>query len=200
MNFRLFVALEPPDALRRRIGALTEEMRKLAGRRAAEVKWVAPENVHLTLQFLGGVPEERVAEVERAVTGAALASRPLALELRGAGGFPSARRPRVLWLGLLGDLEALAVLVRDLGAGLAPLGFPPEERGFSAHLTIGRARDRAGAPGLAGALAEAAASECGSWKASEAVLFRSHLSPGGPHYDAIARAPLGGTAVPPGGG
>ncbi len=190
-NRRLFVALEPPDAVRRRLAALAVELRRAAGRAADEVRWVPPENVHLTLQFLGAVPGERVADVEAAIRAAAAAAHPLSLEVKGAGGFPNARRPRVVWAGLGGDLAALGALVQDLGRSLAPLGFPPEDRPFSAHLTLGRARDGRGAPGLAGALAAAAGASGAPWRASEVVLFESHLSPKGPRYEAIADEPLG---------
>ena len=191
-NHRLFVALEPPDAVRRRLAAIDVELRRAAGRAADEIRWVPPENVHLTLQFLGAVPEERVPDVETAIRAAAAAARPLSLEVKGAGGFPNARRPRVVWAGLTGDLTALAALAADLGRRLAPLGFPPEERPFSAHLTLGRAREGRGAPGIAGALASAAEAAGAPWRATEAVLFESHLSPKGPRYEAIAHAPLGG--------
>jgi 2'-5' RNA ligase len=191
-NRRLFVALDPPEPVRRRLTALAVELRRTAGRHAEEVRWVPPENVHLTLQFLGAVPEERVGAIEAALRDVAAAARPLALELRGAGGFPSARRPRVLWAGVEGEVDALAALVADLGRRLAPLGFAPEERPFSAHLTLGRARDVRGAPGLAGALAQAAETAGTPWRAADVALFESHLSPKGPRYEVILRAPLGG--------
>lgn len=191
-NRRLFLALEPPDPVRRRIAAAAAELRRTAGRAEADVRWVPPENVHLTLQFLGAVPEERVADIEAALAAAAAASAPLALELTGAGGFPNARRPRVLWLGFGGDVPALAALVQDLGRRLAPLGFAPEARPYSPHLTLGRARDPRGAPGLGGALTALARSDGFPWRVTEVVLFESHLSPKGPRYEAVARAALGG--------
>lgn len=193
-NRRLFVALDPPEPVRRRLAALALELRRAAGRHADEVRWVPPENVHLTLQFLGAVPEERVGAVEAAVRGAAAAARPLALELRGAGGFPNARRPRVLWAGLSGELGALEGLVAELGRRLAPLGFTPESRPFSAHLTLGRAREGRGAPGLAGALVHAAEAGGAPWRVAEVALFESHLSPRGPRYEVILRVPLGPAA------
>jgi 2'-5' RNA ligase len=189
-NRRLFVALEPPEPVRRRLALLAAELRRSAGRAADDVRWVEPEKIHLTLQFLGAVPEERVAAVTEAVRAAAAAARPLSLEVRGAGGFPNARRPRVVWAGLGGDVEPLAALALDLGRRLAPLGYAPEDRPFSPHLTLGRARDRRGAPGLAGALAHAAQADGAPWRASELVLVESHLSPKGPRYEAIARCPL----------
>ncbi len=190
-NRRLFVALEPPDPVRRRLSAIAAELRRGAGRAADEIRWVAPENVHLTIQFLGAVPEERVPDVEAALRAAAAGARPLALEVKGAGGFPNARRPRVLWAGLEGDVAPLAAFAADVGRRLAPLGFPPEDRPFSPHLTLGRAREGRGAPGLAGALAHAAQADGTPWRASELVLFESHLSPKGPRYEVIARLPLG---------
>jgi 2'-5' RNA ligase len=189
---RLFVALEPPEPVRRRIAGAASALRRAAGAAASDVRWVSEENLHLTLQFLGAVPEERVAAVEKAVSDAASAARPLSLEVKGAGGFPNARRPRVVWLGLSGDVPALSALVTALGARLTPLGFAPEARPFSAHLTLGRARDPRGAPGLGGALAAAAQDGGVAWRAAELVLFESHLSPKGPRYEAVLRAPFGG--------
>ncbi|MGB8932127.1 MAG: 2'-5' RNA ligase family protein, partial [Anaeromyxobacteraceae bacterium] len=75
MNRRLFVALDPPEAVRRRIGAVVAALRRSAGRAADEVRWTAAESLHLTLQFLGAVPEERIVELDGAVRAAAAASR-----------------------------------------------------------------------------------------------------------------------------
>lgn len=191
VNLRLFVALEPPEPVRRRLGAIQADLKRTAGRQAQDVKWVDPAKIHLTLQFLGGVPEERVADIQTALTGAAEGARPLTLEVRGAGGFPNARRPRVIWAGVGGEVEPLAALVADIGRRLTPLGYAPEERPFSPHLTLGRARDSRGAPGLGGALLGAGSSEGVSWRADALVLFRSHLSPEGPTYEALARIDLG---------
>ena len=196
-NRRLFVALEPPEPVRRRLAALAADLRRAAGRAADEVRWVEPEKVHLTLQFLGAVPEERVPAVSEAVRAAAGAARPLSLEVKGAGGFPNARRPRVLWAGVAGDVEPLAALAADLGARLAPLGFAPEDRPFSPHLTLGRARDGRGAPGLAGALARTAQADGCPWRASELVLVESHLSPKGPRYERVGAFVLGATHEEP---
>ncbi len=195
MPRRLFVALEPPEAVRRRIAAAAERIRRAAGSAAGEVRWVPDENVHLTIQFLGAVPEERVEAVGAAIAAAAAAAgaRPIPLEVKGAGGFPNSRRPRVVWLGIAGEVDALAALAADLGKRLTPLGFAPEARPFAAHLTLGRARDSRGAPGLGGALAAAAEEEGIAWRAAELVLFESHLSPRGPRYEPVRRDALGGS-------
>jgi 2'-5' RNA ligase len=191
MSLRLFLALDPPTDVRAHLAELQSELRRRADRRAGDVKWVAPENLHLTLQFLGAVAEDQAPPVEAAAREAALAAAPLSLEVRGCGAFPGARRPRVLWAGLAGDVDPLRALVRALGDRLAPLGFPPEDRPFSAHVTLGRAREPRGAPGLAAALEALAGAAGPAWAARELVLIRSHLSPRGPRYEPIARAPLG---------
>ena len=191
MNLRLFVALEPPDPVRRRVAALQAGLRRDAGRHAGDVRWVATDRIHLTLQFLGAVPEERLAAVREAVEAAAAAASPLRLAVGGAGGFPSARRPRVLWAAVTGDLAGLSALVAEVGRRLAPLGFPAEDRPFSPHVTLGRSREARGAPGLGGAIAGAAGADPVAWRADEVVLFRSHLGPGGARHEVLARAPLG---------
>jgi 2'-5' RNA ligase len=193
VTLRLFVALEPPAEVRDRLAAIADELKARAGRAAGDVRWAPTENLHLTLQFLGAVAEDRVDGVRAAVAAAAAAAPPLLLHVEGAGAFPSPRRPRVLWAGLSGDTAPLAALVKDLGARLAPLGFPPEARPFSAHLTLGRARDPRGAPRLAAALGPLAPAPAVAWRARDVVLVRSHLSPKGSRYEAISRAPLGGS-------
>ena len=198
MSLRLFVALEPPDPVRRRLAAVQGELRSAGGRHSDEVRWVAPDRMHLTLQFLGEVPEERLDAVRDAVARAAAASLPLRLEVRGAGGFPSARRPRAIWGGVAGDLDGLQALVLELGRALGPLGFPAGGRAFTPHFTFGRSRDGRGAAGLGGAIAAAADAEPVPWRAGEVVLFRSHLGPGGSRYEALLRAPLGPPGRAPG--
>ena len=128
---RLFVALEPTDLVRRRIAAV-------AGRSSAARRCGPPtrsagaaENVHLTLQFLGAVPATRVEAVAEAVRAAAGASRRSRSRCAAREGSPNARRPRVVWAGISGDVAALAALVQGLGRRLAPLGFAPETRPYS---------------------------------------------------------------------
>jgi 2'-5' RNA ligase len=191
VNLRLFAALDPPGPVRRELASAQADLRRGAGPHAEEVRWIPPDRLHVTLRFLGAVPEEQVAAVRDALAGAAAGSHPLALEVRGAGGFPTPRRARVVWLGLAGDAGGLASLASELERRLAPLGFPSEERPLVPHFTVGRSRERRGAIGLERALADAAAARPIPWRASELCLFRSHLSAGGPRYEAIARFPLG---------
>ncbi|MFO0582859.1 MAG: RNA 2',3'-cyclic phosphodiesterase [Anaeromyxobacter sp.] len=187
---RLFVALRPPPAVLDAAVARVEALRDAAGPAAADVRWVAAPNLHVTLRFLGAVPDPRVPDVEAAVRSAAATARGFTLALGGAGAFPSARRPRVLWLGVGGEVAALEALAADLGGRLAPLGFPPEARPFSPHLTVGRARNPLGAPRLAGALAGAGGAAAAPWAVGALSLVESQLSPAGPRYEDVLVAPL----------
>ncbi len=188
---RCFVAIELPAEARQCIGGL------VAGLREAEVRGlrpVNPEAVHLTLKFLGDVPASQVDAVAAALEGAAAAAHPFELALRGLGGFPDLRRPRVLWVGVGGDLEALQRLYEALEAALAPLGFPPEGRAFTPHLTLARLRDGTSPQERARAASQLTSLE---WEEGAMVpvggvsLMRSTLRPGGAVYSRLHHAVLG---------
>jgi RNA 2',3'-cyclic 3'-phosphodiesterase len=196
LNLRLFVALEPPDPVRRRLAAAQAALRAAAGSHADEIRWTPADRLHLTLQFLGAVPEERLPAVRRAVADAAAASRPLRLAVRGTGAFPAPRRARVIWAGVEDDAGGLAALAAGLGRALAPLGFAAEGRPLSPHVTFGRSRDARGASGVGGAIASTAGLEPIAWRADAVVLFRSHLAAGGTRHEPLDRLPLGPAASP----
>lgn len=191
------MALDPDDAVRAAVAAAVAGLRRAAGPAGRALRFGDPATVHLTLRFLGDVAEARVDGVAAAVVVAAAGSRPLALELRGAGAFPTPHRARVVWLGLTGDLAPLAALAGALDLGLAPLGFPPEARPFTPHLTVARARARGGAPGLAAALQAASTALAPvAWRAATLTLFESHLESGGARHVPLLRVPLGGSPSP----
>lgn len=134
---RLFVAVFPPMEVREALASAAGGLRV-----SGEVRWVRSENVHLTLKFLGEVPDESTAHISRALGALAGRHEPFGLVPSGFGGFPSGRKARVIWAGTRGDVEALAALAEDLESSLEPLGFEREKRPFSPHLTLGRARRR----------------------------------------------------------
>jgi 2'-5' RNA ligase len=185
---RCFVAVDVSAAVRAAVAEAQARLRTAAGR--ADVRWTDPSQLHITLQFLGAVPDERVPEVAAALAGSCAGIGPLALEVRGLGGFPGARRPRVVWAGVGGDVERVARLAAAVGAALAPLGYPPEARPFHAHLTLGRVRSPRGLGGLARALESAGAAALGAWTATEVVLYQSKLRPTGAVYATVASVPL----------
>ncbi len=185
---RLFIALNLPQEERARLERDTRALR--AAR--LPVRWVAGDALHLTLKFLGEVPDARVGEVEKAMTDVAADFPPFRLELGGLGAFPNVRSPRVVWVGVQAppELGRLAGVLEDAMAGL---GFPRENRPYSPHLTLGRAeRDaRAGDFRALAALA-AAFSFHAQVEARSADLMRSHLSPRGARYERLLAAPLAG--------
>jgi 2'-5' RNA ligase len=194
---RAFVAVEVGEDVAARAAAIVDELRG-AG---ADVKWVEPRNLHLTLKFLG---ETRVSDLPR--LGAAfreVAGRraPFELELTGVGAFPNDRRPRVIWLGVSEGREFLIGLARATEEACAALGWAREERPYQAHLTLGRVapprgnRPEHGVPAglaeLSRALEEARDARAGRMPVSRVVLVQSDLKPGGPVYTVLDTFPLG---------
>jgi len=188
-TIRTFVAVEMDPAIRKGAQGLIEKFRA-AG---AEVSWTAPENMHLTLKFLGDVSDADVPGVCEAVRGAVAGVAPFDLEIRGAGAFPNLSRPRVIWLGSAEGDEPMADLADRIDTALKKLGFAREARRFHAHLTLGRVRR--GGPAisaLASLVQEHADAQIGRTPVDEVVVFSSQLKPTGAIYEALDRAELGG--------
>ena len=147
-----------------------------------------PERWHLTLLFLGAVPEERVVPLTDAAGPAVAEAPPMTLRLAGGGRFGSARRPQVAWAGIDGDVEPLIALAGRLVRIARRLHLPVEDRPFRPHLTLGRWRPRQPADG---SLTDRLADYRGpSWPVTEVRLWESHLGPT-PTYDVVADWPLG---------
>jgi RNA 2',3'-cyclic 3'-phosphodiesterase len=187
---RSFIAISLPDNVRAELTSLEE---KLKVRRHPFVKWVDPESMHLTLKFLGNVTADSVPQVAEAVSRVAMAHASLKLQVSGTGAFPSWQRPQVVWVGVGGDLDKLNALQRELESALAPLGYPPESRSFSAHLTLGRLRDRV-TPDDRRRFAEFAQKvefkTSLSFDVGAIQLMKSQLTPAGPIYSELAVASL----------
>jgi RNA 2',3'-cyclic 3'-phosphodiesterase len=184
---RLFVAVEPPAVV------LAELDDMVAALRAAtpELRWTGIASWHLTLAFLGEVPDERVADLTTRLERAAHRHPPQQLAIAGGGAFPSARRAQVLWAGIAADDKALARLADSVAAGARRAGAPPpgQHKRFRAHLTLARCR----APTDVSQLALALAGFTGTtWTANTVQLIRSHLSSGPPQYEDIGAWPLQG--------
>jgi 2'-5' RNA ligase len=155
---------------------------------ARDVAWVARDNVHLTLKFLGAVELERVDAIAGALAGAAAGCHGFDLTVRGLGAFPTPRRPRVLWAGVDQGAAQVAALARRVDEALVALGFAPEPRAFTAHATLGRLRVPQAEARLIEALARGGT--FGRQRVDRLVLMRSRLSPHGARYTELAEAPL----------
>jgi 2'-5' RNA ligase len=188
VNLRLFLAIEPSEGVRREAGRAVEH---LAGALPTlRARTTAPATMHLTLVFLGAVPEEEVPALERAAAGVARTARPFACTSGGLGAFPSARRPSVLWLGLE-HADALRGLQRDLARALGPFSGRDERKRFVAHLTLARVAGLGGAPpdAVADALASFRPARA-PWSVDTVVLYRSELGSSGARHTPLARLPL----------
>lgn len=182
---RLFVAAEVPAEIGDALGALQHELRAaLPG-----VRWSPVRNVHLTLRFLGEVDETRVGDVAAAVAGAAAAHAPLSLALSAPGVFPSLRAPRVLWVGLGGEVDALRALAADVESALRAAGFGAADKPFAPHITLGRMPQPLPAVRWDAALAAMEVPPL-RFAVREVVTMRSVLDPRGAIYTRQAAAPL----------
>lgn len=177
---RLFFAIELTDPARREVDLLQKRLL----RNHANVQWVRPENLHLTLKFLGEVEENRLPGLRQAAEEAAASFSPFLISLEGVGAFPGARHPRVIWVDIQEGRETVVRLARALEEACGRLGFPPEERPFSPHLTIGRGRS------LSEPLSAPPFKTNEPIRVDRLVLFQSLLSSQGPRYTPVAVIPF----------
>jgi 2'-5' RNA ligase len=184
---RTFIAIEIPSEIKAALASLQNEMR----RAGADVSWTRPENIHLTLKFLGEVDERRIGEIEKVCADMAAEFQPFTLSLNETGVFPNARQPRVLWAGLAGEIEKAVEMQRRLDEGLALIGFEREEKEFHPHLTIGRVKSNKKTREML-SLAGAHQVPALSFVVAELVLMKSELHPAGARYTPLAKASLRG--------
>jgi len=183
---RTFICIEIPEAIKDRIGELQRDLRGMDAR----ISWVKPENIHLTLKFLGDVPQSRIESIKRAAERAAGSSSLFEIEARGAGCFPSPRNPRVLWVGLSHLPDELKRLHAKIEDELSREGFAREQKKFSPHLTIGRIRSPQNTSLVAEKLI-AGGFEPVRFQANEIIVMRSDLDPSGSIYTPQAVMKLG---------
>ncbi len=186
---RLFVAVDLPEDVRETLGRLQGDLRQ---RDLSGLRWVRPEGIHLTLKFLGETPAERVPAIEAALSAATGGSEPFRLALGSPGTFGGRRGPRVVWLEFEGDVQRLRGLQAVVEGAMVAVGFPPEEREYSPHLTLARVPQppRAGTAERVARALEAVAPPTAEFKVGEIVLMRSRLQPGGAVYERVAAFPL----------
>lgn len=187
-TFRAFIAIDLPETVRRSL-AEAQEALNLHG---ASIKWVRPENIHLTLKFLGDTDTAQTARIVGAMTSAAKDCPGLSLMAKDIGVFPDLKRARVIWAGVKGQLEILINLQRNLEDYLAELGFAKERRNFSAHLTLGRVKGKIAPTRLKAAIEGFKGFESEPFKVDRIVLFKSELRPSGAVYTQVHQALFSG--------
>jgi len=185
---RLFLAVPLPDEVREAIRGFQERL----VHKVRNVKWVNPNSMHITLKFLGDTPEHLIPNIKDAVRLAAAVVAPVELEVAGLGAFPSPATPRVLWVGLVGDTIGIAGLSARLNEELQTLGFEPEKRPFSAHVTLGRGRTGTRVQSITGLVQDFGNAQLATFVAGSLSLYQSELTPRGPTYTEQERFNFGG--------
>ena len=179
-SIRTFIALELPEELKKSLRRLQAAFRQ----HIAGVKWVRPENMHLTLKFLGDISPDRVPPVAAALEGLAAGRAPFFFDAAGIGAFPNSRNPKVLWAGMEAE-DSLKLFHAELEAALAAMGFAREDRPFAPHLTLGRLRDGRERKLVAGLMEQHADERFGRFAAERITFFKSELKPSGPVYEVL---------------
>ncbi|MFH1015728.1 MAG: RNA 2',3'-cyclic phosphodiesterase [Chloroflexota bacterium] len=189
-EIRSFIAIELPDELK---AALTRLQAQLKASDPPSVKWVDAYGIHLTLKFLGNVTFKQIEEITRAMAKAAAGISPFRLEVKDLGVFPGPTRVRVVWVGLGGEIDRLTQLQEKIEADVAPLGFLPEGRPFTPHLTLARVREQATPQereSLGQLITNTKATIDYAFTVDSVNLIRSILSREGALYSRLATVPL----------
>jgi 2'-5' RNA ligase len=176
---RSFIAFKIPTGMRDILVSVQEKLR----RNGVDLRYVRPQGIHLTLKFLGNIREENIPPIFDVMKQVCDGQRSLDVYLQGVGAFPSPRNPRVVWVGLEGDLVPLYTMQQQLEQGLIPLGFEPEKRRFQAHLTLGRMRKSRKPPNITALLDDLHLEPQSRFTLDELILYRSELLPGGAVYE-----------------
>ena len=187
---RLFIALPLTPEVHTRLGEIITELKGYA----EPVRWVLPENAHLTVRFLGDTDPSLLPRLQALVDETARSFPAVEVAVDRLGVFPDLRRPRVIWAGLAEVPAALPALAEQVERRVREFGFPPEKRGFKPHITIGRVKRDRRLSRLPDVIADYRMSPL-SFRLDRLVLFQSTLTPQGPLYDALHTGMLTGQEV-----
>jgi 2'-5' RNA ligase len=184
---RAFIAVPASEEVRQTVEEVVKGLRWTG----ADVKWVEPQNLHITLKFLGRVPLDQVESLRSALREGLRGSRAFDLSVEKVGCFPGGQRPpRVIWVGLEGEVDRLRTIAATVEETCASLGFERENRGFRAHLTIGRVRRGSGGLRELTQAVESAGFNPLKLRVDRVNLVRSRLSPKGPTYTVLESVAL----------
>jgi len=186
---RVFIAIELPQDIKERLSRLQD---KLKGS-GADVRWVNPGNIHLTLRFLGEINEESLGKVDGMIREVAKGKPKIKVNLSGLGLFPDTNHPKVIWAGVKEGDSEIKIIAKEIEEKLLGLGIPKEERPFSSHITIGRVKSSVNKERLLEGLdrLEGEFREKGfDFAADKITIFKSSLLCGGPVYEALKEITL----------
>lgn len=178
---RCFIAIDLNEEIKKELGFFIEELRPIG----PELKWIRPENLHITLKFLGEVKEEKIEKIKETLREILKFHRPFTIKIKGTGQFPEGKRPRVIWAGVE-DSERLLSLQKDIESSISRLGFKEEERKFTGHITLARLKVPKAIEGLLNKLSDFKEKDFGIQEVNEIVLMKSDLRPDGARYERMA--------------
>ena len=184
---RSFLAVELPGTIRKKIGEVQKDL-KSSG---ADVRWVSPENIHLTLKFFGNVEESLIENIVKSIEGPVQDTPSFFLKVQGMGAFPNLKNPRVVWMGLQEGRERVIYIQQQLERVFEKMGFQPEDRPFHPHLTLGRVKSNRGKNELVRGMEGYREEELGNFQVEKIILFKSDLKPMGPIYTTLREIRLG---------
>lgn len=193
MMLRSFVAVEIPAEIQSALARSTAPLQKALPK--PFIRWVAPQNVHLTLKFLGDVSPANLERLAEALKAEAVAHETFSMSVGGLGAFPTPRRARIIWIGLEAPASLMALL-RGVEAVTARLGYASEDRPFSPHLTIGRVGQNVSGTDfqrIRTALEGATVGALGTLRVDAVHIFKSDLQPGGSVYTHLYTLPMKST-------
>lgn len=185
-NIRAFIAIELPVKIVFSISQIQERIATYG----FKIRWIRPENIHLTLKFLGDIKTADIDKIGGVMDESVRGHAPISLKAKGIGVFPGIKRPRVIWTGVSGEVNQLFGLQKRLEDNLDGLGFPKENRPFKAHLTFGRVKNRLDPKRLGDALSEFIGFESEEFVADRVILYKSDLKPAGAVYTKLVEAVL----------
>jgi RNA 2',3'-cyclic 3'-phosphodiesterase len=182
---RVFIAIDIDDKIRKAIADLQKQIASKVDVKKGDLKWVEPNNIHLTLKFLGEISDELAAEVCQITKMVAREHQKFDLEIGSVGSF-GGRSAKVVWVGVGKGTEESLALQDDLNDLLTPLGYPKEQREFSPHLTLCRVNHPIAGIKMGEAIAQFSRLKLGSIAAESLCVYQSQLTPTGPNYTLLA--------------
>ncbi|OGP66554.1 MAG: 2'-5' RNA ligase [Deltaproteobacteria bacterium RBG_13_47_9] len=185
---RSFLAIELPKPILNKIEEVQADLRSTH----ADVRWVSPEKIHLTLKFFGNIEESKIETIVQSMDEPIRVTSPFLLTVRGMGAFPHFKNPRVIWVRMAGGEEKLTSFQRQLESQFEKIGFEGEDRSFHPHLTLGRAKSNRGKEELIRTIEKHKEDEFGDIQVERMILFKSELKPSGPIYTPLREMKLGG--------
>ncbi len=183
---RTFIAIKIPEDIRNQIAVLQSGLKGLGGK----ITWVKPENMHLTLKFLGETEERLIENISEKLEQVVLSFKQSEIQVKGVGAFPNLRRAKVFWVGTEEDKNTLIELASKIDQQMSELGFGREKRRFSAHLTMGRVRDNRGIEPTIKKIQQKETFDVGKFVVKEVLFIKSELTQQGPIYTVLKKIKL----------